>query len=324
MQKSKTALTNILIEESCNDEYRKALQNFWNIQRLCLGIEELEEKDVIYQYKLGISDDKIVVSVQAYVVIDFIKKSFEKLKYKISEGGVLKAAEFGVPQTRERFILIGVSEEQYDEGLGVELPKPILKNSSEFYSVYDAISDLEAYEPTTGSMSEKIERHLDRAPENFYEKIVFNEDNDIIYNHVCTATRDKAKERFALINQGENFHNLPEAYKDTYDNPNRTQNTIYKRLRYDEPSDTVINVRKSMWIHPTKNRAISAREAARLQSFPDSYEFVGTKDSVYQQIGNAVPPILGRAVAEKVLELLKCKEKYKKLKEIYEDFKKVE
>ena len=69
------------------------------------------------------------------------------------------------------------------------------------------------------------------------------------------------------------------------------------------PSDTVVNIRKSMWIHPVFNRAVSAREAARLQSFPDDYIFYGTKDSVYQQIGNAVPPILGRAVAEKVLEL---------------------
>ena len=78
---------------------------------------------------------------------------------------------------------------------------------------------------------------------------------------------------------------------------------MYKRLSPDVPSDTVVNVRKSMWIHPVFDRAVSAREAARLQSFPDDYIFYGTKDSVYQQIGNAVPPVLGRAVAEKVLEL---------------------
>ena len=59
-----------------------------------------------------------------------------------------------------------------------------------------------------------------------------------------------------------------------------------------------------MWIHPTLDRAVSIREAARLQTFPDSYVFCGTKDAQYQQIGNAVPPILGRAIAEKILELL--------------------
>ena len=56
--------------------------------------------------------------------------------------------------------------------------------------------------------------------------------------------------------------------------------------------------RKSMWIHPTINRAVSVREAARLQTFPDSFVFCGTKDSQYQQVGNAVPPILAEAIAE--------------------------
>ncbi|MPN10874.1 hypothetical protein SDC9_158171 [bioreactor metagenome] len=59
-----------------------------------------------------------------------------------------------------------------------------------------------------------------------------------------------------------------------------------------------------MWIHPKEDRAISIREVARLQSFPDTFVFEGTKDSQYQQIGNAVPPLLGRAIAEKLLELI--------------------
>jgi len=59
-----------------------------------------------------------------------------------------------------------------------------------------------------------------------------------------------------------------------------------------------------MWIHSKKDRALSIREAARLQSFPDSFEFAGTKDQQYQQIGNAVPPMLARVIAEKVLNLI--------------------
>ena len=73
---------------------------------------------------------------------------------------------------------------------------------------------------------------------------------------------------------------------------------------YDLPSDTVVNVRKSMWIHPELNRAVSAREAARLQSFPDNYIFFGTKDSVYQQIGNAVPVVLACKIAVELKEQL--------------------
>ena len=76
------------------------------------------------------------------------------------------------------------------------------------------------------------------------------------------------------------------------------------RLDSSKPSGTVINVRKSMWIHPTLNRAISVREAARLQSFPDRFVFKGTKDSQYQQVGNAVPPYLAKAIADSVIRIL--------------------
>lgn len=90
-----------------------------------------------------------------------------------------------------------------------------------------------------------------------------------------------------------------------YTDASRTQNTIYLRLNYDEPSGTVVNVRKSMWIHPTQDRAISVREAARLQTFPDSFVFCGSKDKQYQQVGNAVPPIMAKSIAKKLAKVLK-------------------
>ena len=97
---------------------------------------------------------------------------------------------------------------------------------------------------------------------------------------------------------------MPKELKSTYTKGERTQNTIYLKLEYDKPSGTVVNVRKSMWIHPEHSRALSIREAARLQTFPDRFTFEGTKDSQYQQVGNAVPPLLGEAIAEKVVEIL--------------------
>ena len=72
-----------------------------------------------------------------------------------------------------------------------------------------------------------------------------------------------------------------------------------------------------MWIHPEHNRAVSIREAARLQTFPDSFRFEGTKDSQYQQVGNAVPPILAEAIAEKLAEILD-KYDYKSKKQKFE------
>lgn len=128
--------------------------------------------------------------------------------------------------------------------------------------------------------------------------------SETLYNHVSTATTPTALERFKAIKPGDNFHSLSNELKTTYSDIDRTQNTIYLRLKYDEPSGTVVNVRKSMWIHPILNRAISIREAARLQTFPDSFMFCGTKDSQYQQVGNAVPPILAKAIAEHLVGYL--------------------
>lgn len=319
LENTATSIINIQNQKICTDEDRRVIQKFWDIQRYCCGINELREKDVIFDTK--VVDEKIMITVNAYIVIDYIRKSFEKLNYKIDACGVMKAAEFGVPQTRERFILIGVKDENCYEGIDLRLPKPLITEKRHFTKVKEAIEDLEAHKPGNESMDYEISVEKKENNETFYRHII-NDESNVIYNHVCTASRSEAKKRFAKIEQGQNFHDLPDELKGTYDNPERTQNTIYKRLQYDQPSDTVVNVRKSMWIHPKENRAISAREAARLQSFPDSYIFSGTKDAVYQQIGNAVPPILGRAVAEKVLEFLQCDNEFEKLEDIYKKYRK--
>lgn len=298
----------------CDTMDFKNIKSFWDTQRFYQGILELENKDAIYTRI--IANKTITIRMRTYIVIDFIRSAFKHLGYKI-EGDVLNAASFGVPQTRERFIMIGIRKEISDTD--IKLPNVLIKNPNDYITVKEAIGDLVKYEPTVGAMDEIQKRKYIPSMNSYYRKLVLAGADNTILNHVCTETRETAKKRFEKIEQGKNFHSLPDDMKSTYENPDRTQNTIYKRLSYDIPSDTVVNVRKSMWIHPELNRAISAREAARLQSFPDNYIFLGTKDSVYQQIGNAVPPILGRAIAETVLELIGCKESYKTLKEIYEN-----
>ena len=130
-------------------------------------------------------------------------------------------------------------------------------------------------------------------------------DSNVLKNHIITRTTETALERFRALKPGENFHALSNELKEnTYTDVSRTQNTIYLRLDYDEPSGTVVHVRKSMWIHPTLDRAISVREAARLQTFPDSFVFCGSKDKQYQQVGNAVPPIMAKSIAKKLAKTL--------------------
>ena len=89
----------------------------------------------------------------------------------------------------------------------------------------------------------------------------------------------------------------------TYAKPERTHDTIYLRLDANEPLGTVVNVKKSMSIHPTLDRTATVREVARLQSFPDPFGFVGTKDSQFQQVGIAVQPLLAKGIAGKYLNI---------------------
>jgi DNA (cytosine-5)-methyltransferase 1 len=181
-------------------------------------------------------------------------------------------------------------------------------SEANYNTVRDAIGDLEDIETVVHISDDATGKLLPKAPQNISELGIRLRDSPVLFNHVSTATTPEALKRFKFIKQGENFHSLPSELKTTYSNIERTQNTIYLRLKYDEPSGTVVNVRKSMWIHPIRHRALSVREAARLQTFPDSFVFCGTKDAQYQQVGNAVPPMLAKAIAEHLCKYLDKKE----------------
>ncbi|MNX55886.1 Modification methylase AplI [compost metagenome] len=217
--------------------------------------------------------------------------------YQIDDG-VLNAAWFGVPQLRERYIAIGLRKDLH---LQPELPVKVYKEA-EYFTVFDAIQDLEQIDPVFNTEDDPIPLNNEFQTTELTRLL---RNSAMLSNHVATETRETAKKRFEALGQGQNFHDLDRSLiENTYTRPERTQNSIYLRLEYGKPSGTVTNVRKSMWIHPTIPRAISIREAARLQSFPDDYVFVGTKDSQYQQVGNAVPPMMGRAIAAKLAEML--------------------
>jgi DNA (cytosine-5)-methyltransferase 1 len=268
-----------------------------SIQRMLSKWSELIEKRIhIDSYS---NDNGIEANVKSYAVLEYIKKVLESApyNYKITSD-VLNAAEFGVPQKRMRYIIIGCKPELASK---LEMPKGTFEEK-DFRTVKAAIEDISDLEPTDKISSEPIKvPQKDLAEGSLGYKLRNAEE---LYNHVNTATRPTAKKRFETLQEGENFHDLPKDQKSTYTKGERTQNTIYLKLKYDEPSGTVVNVRKSMWIHPAHSRALSIREAARLQTFPDKFRFKGTKDSQYQQVGNAVPPLLGEGIAKKIIEIL--------------------
>lgn len=275
------------------------------LQRMLSKALEIQNNRIVVERFSGEGD--LVAHVKSMSVLDYITSILEAdcNGYTISKG-VLSAAAFGAPQKRMRYVVMGIKKHIADR---IELPVGTIKEEN-FKTVHDAIGDLETVEPTTKIEEGIIGVPVGTAPDGISELGLLLRDSATLYNHVSTATTERALERFKAIKQGQNFHSLKPELKTTYSDSERTQNTIYLRLIYDEPSGTVVNVRKSMWIHPINDRALSIREAARLQTFPDSFIFCGTKDAQYQQVGNAVPPILAKSIATHFLKYLDVKPRY--------------
>jgi DNA (cytosine-5)-methyltransferase 1 len=121
-------------------------------------------------------------------------------------------------------------------------------------------------------------------------------------NHLVTASNPTILQRYRYIPNGGNWKDIPKNLMKNYADRERCHTGIYKRLRPNEPSIVIGNFRKNMLIHPSQNRGLSVREAARLQSFPDHFEFTGSIGFQQQQVGNAVPPLLAKAVFNSILE----------------------
>lgn len=291
---SKDILKKFADEKQDYAMYFERLKTLVEVEQAIERLNELHENHI--NFEIQITESRITAIADTFSVKNYLEHKFKALGYVINKA-VLNAADFGVPQTRERFIAIGIKKDIIAKE--IKLPSRILQ-VEDYNTVRDAIEDLEKLETSIQADAPEIHSALQEGSK--LAALLCN--RDTISNHVITDTGKVAKERFEALGQGENFHNLDTALKTTYSLPERTQNTIYLRLKYDEPSGTVMNVRKSMWIHPTLNRALSIREAARLQSFPNSFVFYGPKNSQYQQVGNAVPPLLGQAIAECLLEQL--------------------
>lgn len=267
-------------------------------QRMLAGIVEINNNHLIIEnWDTG---KGLTAIIKSYTVYDYLKAILGSSpnNYSINTD-ILCAADYGAPQKRMRFVMVGIKKSIVPD---VMLPKETFRPEN-YCTVRDAIADL-ADVKTVTSLKDDIGIKLHK-PSNISQLGQILRDSPILRNHIITKTTDVAMSRFRVIKQGQNFHSLKDSLKiNTYTDAARTQNTIYLRLNYDAPSGTVVNVRKSMWIHPVLDRAISVREAARLQTFPDSFIFCGSKDRQYQQVGNAVPPIMAKAIAKTLTEQL--------------------
>jgi DNA (cytosine-5)-methyltransferase 1 len=209
-------------------------------------------------------------------------KGLRDLNYTCSSW-VLNAVDYGVPQTRKRLFVLGSSD-----GIPVRPPTPIM---SKQITVKEAISDLPRLKngASTNWMPYRCKAMSD------YSKIMRNSDKKSP-NHLVTKNSESIIKRYEHIPQGGNWQTIPNELMSNYKDKSRCHTRIYHRLNDEVPSVVIGNYRKNMLIHPTENRGLSVREAARLQSFHDSYEFQGSIGFQQQQVGDAVPPLLALSV----------------------------
>lgn len=163
-------------------------------------------------------------------------------------------------------------------------------------TVWDAISDLpslksgEGIEPCTYT----------KDPQSRYQLLMRNTKDDLFYNHISSIHKEKTIEILKLIKPGQTMKDLPENMR-----TKSVHSGAYGRMVKNEPSYTLTTRLNTPSVgritHPVDDRTITPREAARIQSFPDNYHFIGDITTVGIQIGNSVPPLLGKAIGESII-----------------------
>lgn len=236
-----------------------------------------------------------------------IKKSIEhdlKNNYSV-EFYDHDAVKFGVPQSRKRCLVIG-------NCIGIENPVlrqthfdpryEIPRHGIPFETVGSAISDL----PFIHAGEEEEFLHYTKNPKTKYQR-ERRRGSTGVFNHVARGHNKRDLKIFSMLKPGQWIRDLPSNF-----NPYRRDvfKDKYKKQRWDKPASTILaHLAKDglMFIHPDgrQNRSITPREAARLQSFDDTYIFRGSRTAQFRQIGNAVPPLFAKAIAEAILESMK-------------------
>jgi DNA (cytosine-5)-methyltransferase 1 len=227
-------------------------------------------------------------------VANVIKRRFEELKMGyVVKYKILNAADYGVPQRRRRVIFvasrvgdINFPEPEFGEEITTEVYGEVTKK---WVTVGEAIGNI----PNIGAL-----RYLEPAGD--YQLLMKSKRGNVIHNHEAINHDELIVKRMASVPQGGNWKDIPEELGQG----GGKHSNNYKRLQWDKPSVTIKHASKSMIIHPLYNRCLTVREIARIQSFDDDFIFSGLRTEQYQQLADAVPPLLGYAIAKKVKDYL--------------------
>ena len=203
---------------------------------------------------------------------------------------VLNASLYGVPQVRHRAFFIGIRKD-----FSVKFQFEELKELKKV-TVSEAISEL--YDLKSSDTEHELGK-----PTNSYTKYLRKNSSSVL-NHEIRYPALSTQEKIKHVPQGGNWQDIPQ---DLFPrNRNNRHSSAFKRLKESECSVTIdTGNAHSNYFHPIFNRIPTVREAARLQSFPDNFEFLGSRTSQYRQVGNAVPPLLAKAIADQIKITLK-------------------
>lgn len=249
-----------------------------------LFIEYLKLVEKLQPEVFVIENVKTLLSTSKGWFKEEIISAINKLGYNV-DVGVLKASDFGVPQTRERTIFICCKNKK------ICLPLP---TCSKTVTVREAISDLAYLESGEGAFEQDY-----RLPASTDYQKMMRRNSAKLYNHKASNHAQIAIQKLQMIPPEKGKEFLPEELLGK-----QKFHSTWGRLKWDEASPTIDTrfdaASNGTNNHPVLNRAITPREAARIQSFDDTYIFYGTKVAVRTQIGNAVPPLMAKAIADKI------------------------
>ncbi len=232
-----------------------------------------------------------------------IISDFDMVGYKVNYK-VVDASNFGVPQKRERLILLGYRKDLMFNKLFFDC---LNEYAEEAPTLKELFKDLPSIKSGKYSKEYRCE-----CPSGFVEKYIRNED-DILTQHVSRPHNENDLKIYKLVlkakKKGRNlrYGDIPEEFQ-THSNKTSFLDR-FKALDYDSVSHTVVaHISKDghYYIHPDlkQNRSITVREAARIQGFPDDFYFENSRTSAFKQIGNAVPPILSKKIAMSIIEFI--------------------
>ena len=231
-----------------------------------------------------------------------ITETLEKLEYQVKVK-VLWAHDYGVPQRRQRCFFFASRT-----GIAPSFPEPTFSQYTQeslfgmkqkYRTAWGAISDLPVLQ--NGEGYEPMPYHA--LPQNDYQKIM-RKNSEILFDHVTRQLKEKQFIRISSIGPGEGIKNLPPEIR-----PKSGYSGAYGRLDFEMVAPTitrwVFHPGSGRFCHPKEARLITIREAARIQSFPDNFQFTGTYIEKAHQVGNAVPPLLMRVFANPIRACLR-------------------